>query len=106
MPIRDLHKALFDEGTITKLEIFEAYTREWLLAFIHYPGFSKINIYDFFVGAGQDVSKNPGSPLRIINVIHDYKAQIIKKYKITEEELNKIKTEALLDRWPVPPVYY
>ena len=36
----DLHRHPFDEGTITKLEIFEAYTKEWLPVFVMspYPG--------------------------------------------------------------------
>ena len=33
----DLHRQPFDEGTITKLEIFEAYTKEWLPVFVMIP---------------------------------------------------------------------
>lgn len=76
--MKDLHKKPFDEGTLVKLDIFEAYIRDWLPVFVHNPKSDRINICDFFAGSGQDLSKVPGSPLRILTVIHDYKAQILR----------------------------
>ncbi|MDR0506513.1 MAG: hypothetical protein LBH32_06830 [Dysgonamonadaceae bacterium] len=34
MPQKDLHSKPFDKGTITKLEIFENYAKEWLPTFV------------------------------------------------------------------------
>ena len=31
---KDLHEKPFDEGTLKKLDIFEAYTKQWLPTFI------------------------------------------------------------------------
>ena len=39
----DLHRHPFDEGTITKLEIFEAYTKEWLPVFVMCPYQEHVN---------------------------------------------------------------
>jgi len=34
MPAADFHDKPFDEGTLTKLQIFELYAREWLPVFL------------------------------------------------------------------------
>jgi hypothetical protein len=34
MPADDFHGKPFDEGTLTKLQIFELYTRGWLPVFL------------------------------------------------------------------------
>jgi three-Cys-motif partner protein len=62
------HDKPFDEGTLTKLEIFQLYTREWLPVFLASPTsrWSEIHLFDFFAGPGADVTNVPGSPLRII----------------------------------------
>jgi hypothetical protein len=46
----------FDEGTVTKLEIFELYAREWLPVFLFQPNpiKAKIHLFDFFAGPGMD----------------------------------------------------
>ncbi len=58
----DLHRHPFDEGTITKLEIFEAYTKEWLPVFVMSP-YQHICIFDLFAGTGRDQKGVAGSPI-------------------------------------------
>ena len=53
MTAKNLHDHPFDEGTITKLEIFEAYTKEWLPVFVMSP-YKHICIFDLFAGPGYD----------------------------------------------------
>ncbi|MDH5427844.1 MAG: three-Cys-motif partner protein TcmP [Nitrospirota bacterium] len=74
MPIKDLHKKPFDEGTLTKLQIFELYAREWLPVFLSKssPSLSKIHLYDFFVGPGIDSKNILGSPLRILQHLRNF----------------------------------
>lgn len=63
---KDIHEDIFDEATITKLEIFEAYAQAWLPVFLYSPHFKKIHIFDFFAGSGHDPLHTPGSPLRFL----------------------------------------
>ena len=63
MPVRDLHKNLFDDGTIDKLGLYREYLRAWLPTFIHSEYADTLQVFDFFAGPGQDVGGNPGSPL-------------------------------------------
>lgn len=79
MPIKDLHAEKFDDGTIAKLDIFESYLEAWLPVFIHTPHFSKVNICDFFAGAGTDTVGNHGSPLLILKILDKYQELIIDK---------------------------
>ena len=65
----DLHRHPFDEGTITKLEIFEAYTKEWLPVFVMSP-YQHICIFDLFAGTGRDQNGVAGSPIRILQQIN------------------------------------
>jgi three-Cys-motif partner protein len=78
MSSKDLHSKPFTEETISKLEIFEKYLEEWLPVFV-YSNFKVVNICDFFAGTGEDVNGVAGSPLRILNIIEKYKADIEKK---------------------------
>lgn len=66
----DLHRHPFDEGTITKLEIFEAYTKEWLPVFVMSP-FQHICIFDLFAGTGRDQRSVAGSPIRILQQVNN-----------------------------------
>lgn len=68
MPGKNIHKLPFDEGTITKLEIFQQYAREWLPVFVMSQR-KKVYIFDFFAGTGYDVNGVPGSPIRILQEI-------------------------------------
>ena len=68
MPGKNIHKEPFDEGTITKLEIFQKYAREWLPTFVMSQRRTAY-IFDFFAGTGYDVKGVPGSPIRILKEI-------------------------------------
>ncbi len=59
----------FDEGTITKLELFQLYTREWLPVFTspREPRWTELNLFDFFAGPGTDDNGVSGSPLRTLS---------------------------------------
>ena len=46
---KDLHEKPFDEGTLKKLDIFEAYTKQWLPTFIMNNYESDIYIFDLFI---------------------------------------------------------
>ena len=63
-----LHAEPFDEATLTKLELFQLYTREWLPVFTapEKPWWKEINIFDFFAGPGLDTKGVIGSPLRTL----------------------------------------
>ncbi len=94
---KNLHNKPFDEGTLTKLEIFEKYLKEWLPVFIQ-QGCPKIFIVDFFAGPGKDIDGKPGSPLRIMETIFSYKDSILNrqiKVEIVFNEYDKKKYEAL-----------
>ena len=98
MTAKDIHKNPFSQETITKLDIFEAYVREWLPVFIQYPNFNEVNICDFFAGEGRDPAGNLGSPLRILKVIQEYKNSIIEKQikiNVIFNELKKNKFTAM-----------
>jgi three-Cys-motif partner protein len=64
----DFHERSFDEGTLTKLEIFELFAREWLPVFLASasPIRRELHIFDFFAGPGADSIGQLGSPLRLI----------------------------------------
>lgn len=68
MPGDDFHDKPFDEGTRTKLQIFELYAKEWLPVFLssEKPWLPAIHIFDFFAGPGTDSANEPGSPLRLL----------------------------------------
>lgn len=76
----DLHRHPFDEGTITKLEIFEAYTKEWLPVFVMSP-YQHICIFDLFAGTGRDQKGVAGSPIRILQQINGMLSDIVSRGK-------------------------
>lgn len=73
MPAEDFHDKPFDEGTLTKLQIFELYAKEWLPVFLssEKPWLPAIHIFDFFAGPGTDPTNEPGSPLRLLRQLRD-----------------------------------
>lgn len=75
--IGDFHNKPFDENTLTKLEIFELYAREWFAVFLAKdpPLWSKIHVYDFFSGPGTDSNSIPGSPLRILRQLSKFQTK-------------------------------
>jgi three-Cys-motif partner protein len=99
---KNFHSKAFDEGTQTKLEIFQLYTREWLPVFLSRSDSWKIiHIYDFFSGPGVDVNGVEGSPVRTVKEILKFHS-LMEKNGITiqlhfsDYETDKI--EALKDR--------
>lgn len=66
---RNIHEKPFDAETLTKLEIFETYTKEWLPTMILGKPGKTICIFDFFAGPGYDISGVPASPIRILQQI-------------------------------------
>lgn len=70
----DFHEKAFDEGTLTKLEIFQLYTREWLPVFLsrEHAWLRSVHLYDFFAGPGADADGVHGSPLRTLKVLREY----------------------------------
>jgi three-Cys-motif partner protein len=68
MPRREIEAEPFSEGTLTKLEIFQLYTRAWLPVFTspQDPPWQKLAIFDLFSGEGQDCAGTPGSALRVL----------------------------------------
>jgi len=79
MPVKDLHAAKFDEGTLVKLELFQDYLEEWLPVFIHSSHHSSINVIDFFAGSGTDSEGTAGSPILIFDTIEKHLDTIIDK---------------------------
>lgn len=74
MSLDDFHNKPFDEGTLTKLQIFELYAREWFPVFLSpsNPFLSAIHVFDFFAGPGTDCKKVLGSPLRLLRQLQEY----------------------------------
>ena len=72
----DFHKKPFDQGTLTKLKLFELYTGEWLPVFLSRANsFCRaIHIFDFFAGPGSDLAGEPGSPIRILKTLTKFEA--------------------------------
>lgn len=70
----DFHAKAFDEGTITKLQIFELYAREWLPVFLASgrPIKQEVHVFDFFSGPGTDARGELGSPLRLLRQLADF----------------------------------
>lgn len=70
------HEKEFDEGTLTKLQIFELYAQEWLPVFLSQerPKWSGVHVFDFFAGPGTDAAGEFGSPLRILRQINSFRS--------------------------------
>lgn len=62
------HQRPFDEGTLTKLQLFRLYARQWLPVFLSRPEprWPALHLYDFFAGPGSDANGTPGSPLLLL----------------------------------------
>lgn len=95
---RNIHDKPFDAETLTKLEIFEAYTKEWLPTMIMSRPGKAIYIFDFFAGPGYDLKGVPGTPIRVLNQIKNQYKNIIEKRVVTcvlFNEYSKKKYQAL-----------
>ncbi len=76
----EFHEKPYDEGTLSKLDVFELYIREWIPVFLSEedPRFREIHIFDFFSGPGSDPDGILGSPLRILKELRSYYDQGLK----------------------------
>ena len=95
---KDLHEKPFDEGTLKKLDIFEAYTKQWLPTFIMNNYESDIYIFDLFAGPGYSVTGQEGSPIRILKQVNNQIGNIFsrnKKVCVLFNEYDKDKVEKL-----------
>lgn len=96
----DHHKNSFDEGTLTKLDIFQAYAEAWLgiWSVTTRIKVTDLWIWDFFAGPGNSISGQPGSPLRILKVIEGHADRIVNKrikIHVRFNEKSKTKFKAL-----------
>ncbi len=92
---KDINKEPYGEATLMKLGIFEQYLSLWLPVFIQNQYISKVTIYDFCAGSGQDVDGEPGSPLRILRTIDKYRDLIIQKDVTVDVILNEAEQDKL-----------
>lgn len=77
MSSKNIHLEPFDNGTITKLEIFEDYAQAWIPTFVMQSHVKEIHIFDFFSGPGYDSKQIPGSPIRILTKIVEHLGHIM-----------------------------
>src|SRR5690554_5134188 len=79
MPVKNLFRKPFDEGTDAKLGVLKEYFEEWLPVFVSRspPIWNTIQVFDFFAGQGQDLNGNPGSPLIFVEIIRSLQDFIV-----------------------------
>jgi len=112
----DFHEKPFDEGTLTKLDIFQLYTREWLPVFLarEQEWLRAVHLYDFFAGPGVDATGALGSPLRTMEVLREYSTRglsALGKVGITAhfsdgsaEKVDSLRRRLTAPRWKLPGV--
>lgn len=73
MPSEEIEDKPFNEGTLTKLQLFELYARAWLPVFTspREPNWKRIHVFDFFAGRGRDCEDTPGSATRLLAEIRN-----------------------------------
>jgi three-Cys-motif partner protein len=110
------HSQRYDEGSLTKLKIFELYTQAWIPVFTSKPEppFRELHIFDLFCGPGMDSRGELGSPLRILKQLREYhhkrlagwtKVQIIVHFSdASEEKVARLKTILTKPEWIIPGV--
>lgn len=116
MGSKDFHDKAYDEGTRTKLQIFELYTQEWIPVFLSQPNprFKEVHLFDFFSGPGTDSEGVYGSPLRTLNLLRRYhkrgmagwdKARIVVHlFDDNEEKSAALKSVVESDEWKISGV--
>jgi three-Cys-motif partner protein len=79
----DFHDNPFDEGTLTKLDIFELYLREWLPVFLSSTRYNwqELHVFDFFAGPGTDPEGKLGSPLRTLRQLDSFSQRQLPAWK-------------------------
>lgn len=75
---KDIFNEPFDEGTLTKLSIYESYLKDWLPVFLAKNEiiWKNIQVFDFCAGQGKDINGVHGSPLITINAINKWSENI------------------------------
>lgn len=76
----------YEEGTLTKLALFELYARAWLPVFTSspHPRWKRLHLFDFFAGKGRDCEGTPGSSARLASEISRRWQEIqSKNFKVT-----------------------
>ena len=78
---KDIFNEPFDDGTLTKLAVYEGYLKAWLPVFLakQDPIWKSVQIFDFCAGRGQDVKNTPGSPLITLNALNKWTGHIVNK---------------------------
>jgi len=81
MPAEEIEDKPFNEGTLTKLQLFELYARAWLPVFTAPPEpiWKRIHVFDFFAGRGRDCEGTPGSATLLLAEIRNRWAEIQSK---------------------------
>lgn len=70
---KEFHSEPFDEETLTKLRLYEAYIKSWLPVFMtNSVGVSSIWLFDLFCGPGNDCNGIKGSPLILLDELRKY----------------------------------
>jgi three-Cys-motif partner protein len=91
---KDIHKSVFDEGTLTKLAILREYIKSWFPVFLrdqkHF--WERIQIYDFFAGEGSDIIGTNGSPIIILEELRKYCPTIKERNLKVDLVFNEFKT--------------
>ncbi|MDR3608947.1 MAG: three-Cys-motif partner protein TcmP [Ignavibacteriaceae bacterium] len=95
MSSKDIFDNPFDEGTLTKLEIFEKYFEKWLPTFVLSRFTNPIQVFDLFAGSGFDKNDIPGSPIRIIEIINKYSTILKSKNKIVHLFFNDLNSKKI-----------
>ena len=75
------HETPFDDGTLTKLKLFSLYVNEWFSTCAANTKISRVCIYDFFAGTGQDSTGEPGSPILTCDIISKFLKDAYSKAK-------------------------
>lgn len=92
MPGLNHHRQPYDEGTLTKLELFEKYAEAWIPTFVM-SRYSEIFIFDFFAGTGRDSEGIPGSAIRLLKQIDSQTGNIFKTKTKIHLVLNELDGE-------------
>jgi three-Cys-motif partner protein len=100
MPSEEIEDKPFNEGTLTKLQLFELYARAWLPVFTSPPdpNWRRIHVFDFFAGRGRDCEGTPGSATRLLAEIQNRWPEIQSKnieVTLTVSDADSEKIESL-----------
>ncbi|MBS0664382.1 MAG: three-Cys-motif partner protein TcmP [Verrucomicrobia bacterium] len=110
------HSEPYDDGTLTKLDIFELYAQEWIPVFTAKPNplYPEVHIFDFFCGPGTDSKGNAGSPLRILRQLRNYLEKpvagwnkvriVVHLFDLSREKILQLSEILTAADWKIPGV--